>query len=86
MSTKNSIKIKLIYGDYTERTYSMDCPVEPNQDLVTYMKERINAFNTAANTADSTVQQTFISDNGSPTTGVSEAVIETQTEEVIYNG
>ena len=86
MSTKNSIKIKLIYGDYSERTYSMDCPVEPNQDLVTYMKARINAFNAAASSPVSSVAQTFVSEAGAGTTGISEAVIETQTEEVIYNG
>lgn len=81
MST--TMKLKLAYGDATTRNYSI-ADVNPSIDT-TFVKGKIKAFNEQADTTDSAVQKTFISDNGYHVTSIIEAEIITTVEEVIYN-
>lgn len=83
MSSKNEVKVKLGYGDSTTRTYTM--PFNGNINDTAPVKAAITAFNTAASISGSDVKRTFVSDDGSQTTGIVEAQIVVTTEEVLYN-
>lgn len=78
-TTTQTINLKLTYADYTERTYKTKW--QGNTDIAT----RIQAFNAAAANPDSSVSQTFLSENGARPTAITEATTITKTEEEIYH-
>lgn len=79
MTTTNTVALKATYGDFTERNYKINW--NGNTDIA----NKIKAFNTAASDTTSSVAQTFLSENGSPITAITEATTITKTEEVIYS-
>lgn len=81
--TTYKIKLTMSYADYGTRSYTLPVYTAPNS---TNVKSAIAAFNAAANTAESDVAKTFISDYGAAPIGITEAEIDTITEEVIYSG
>lgn len=82
-----TIKLELGYADGDTRSYSIRHPNDNyDSDFISHMKTRIAAFNEAAGTENSAVKKTFISDGGSPTTGIVGAEIVVVSEEVIFNG
>lgn len=85
-TTTNTINVKLTYSDYTDRTYKIPVRGEMSQETYNAAKEQIRAFNTAAANVGSSVKQTFVSVNGQPVTGITDATLVTTEEEVIYNG
>lgn len=74
-----TINLKATYGDFTERTYRIKW--QGNNDIAA----RVKAFNTAAENQDSTVAQTFLSENGARLTSITEATTIVKTEEEIYH-
>lgn len=83
MSQSHSVRLTMKYTDYSERTYNL--PTEYVQQSTT-VKTKIQAFNTAAAIASSDVAKTFLSENGAPVIGITNAEIVTVTEEVVYSG
>lgn len=83
VSVTNSIKLTMLYEDFTERTYSIPVYNTPNP---TSVKENVWAFNDDASISGSDLQKTFISENGLPVMQISTAQIVTVEEEVIYSG
>lgn len=78
-TTTKSINATMTYGDYTTRTYKI--PWQDNTDVV----DKIKAFNTAASTENSSVKQTFLSENGVAVTGITKATTIRRTEEELYH-
>ncbi len=77
--TTRTLRLTMTYGDYTERNYNIKW--QNNADVAT----KVKAFNTAAQSAGSTVAQTFLSENGAAPTAITAATAITKTEEVIYS-
>lgn len=87
MSTvTNTMQVGLIYTDLTERTYKIPYNMDSSAEALGYAKEAIRNFNTAAATAGSEVNQTFLSDDGAPVARVKNATLIVKREDVIYNG
>lgn len=78
-TTTKTVNAKLTYADYTERTYKI--PWKENNDVTA----KIKAFNTAAASPGSSVQQTFLSDNGAAVVAITDATTVIKTEEEIYH-
>lgn len=78
-TTTSTVNLKITYADYTERTYKIRW--NGNSDVTA----KIKAFNTAANTPNSSVQRTFLSENGAAPTAITEATTIIKTEEEIYH-
>lgn len=78
-TTTSTIRLKITYADYTERNYTTAW--QGNTDIAT----RIRAFNTAAADPQSSVSQTFLSENGAGPTAITEATTIVKTEEEIYH-
>lgn len=83
-TTTNSIKIDMTYGDYSTRSYTL-----PMQDMssegISAAKAQIRAINTATQDSLSSVHKTFVSEDGYGLERITDAVIITKTEEVLYN-
>lgn len=77
--TTRTLKLTLTYGDYTERNYNIAW--QNNADVA----QKVKAFNTAAQNSESTVAQTFLSENGAAPTAITAATTIVKTEEVIYS-
>lgn len=83
----NTVNLKATYGDYTERNYKVPFVGYTGEGAMTadQVAAKIHEFNTAAASASSSVQQTFLSENGAPITAITEAVIVTREETQIYH-
>lgn len=77
--TTKTVNAKMSYADYTERTYKI--PWNGNNDVTA----KIKAFNTAAASQSSSVQQTFLSENGAAVVAITDATTVIKTEEEIYH-
>lgn len=87
MSTvTNTMQVGLIYNDLSERTYKIPYNMDSSAEALGYVKEAIRNFNTAAATAGSEVNQTFLSDDGATVARVKNATLIVKREDVIYNG
>lgn len=85
MSTVNKISITFAYSDANKRTYSITLPHQTLDAAVgTYITEKVQALKTAAQTANSNVRKTFVSEEGNPVIDIATASIITTQEEVIY--
>lgn len=82
MATTTTINVELTYTDYSTRTYKIPTPEPPEE--TTAIKTAIRNFNTAAQTENSSVRQTFLSENGNPVASINQATIVTREEEVLY--
>ncbi len=78
-TTTQTIKLTMTYDDYTERSYTTKW--QGNTDIA----NRIKAFNTAAADPQSSVSQTFLSENGAGPTAITDATTIIKTEEEIYH-
>lgn len=85
MATTNTIQLELTYTDYSTRTYKIPLSSYTSEGIAA-AKTAIRNFNTAAGTADSSVQQTFLSEDGANVARISDATVINRTEEVIYGG
>lgn len=85
MATTNTIQLELTYTDYSTRTYKIPLAEYTSEGIAT-AKTAIRNFNTAASTAGSSVQQTFLSEDGAAVARISDATVVNRTEEVIYGG
>lgn len=84
-TTTTTIQVELTYTDYDTRKYNI--PFESyTAEGVSAAKTALRNFNTAAATADSSVQQTFLSDGGAPVARINSATLINRTEEVLYGG
>lgn len=84
MATTNTIQVELTYTDYDTRTYKI--PFQSyTAEGVENAKNKIRAFNTAAATSDSAVQQTFLSNDGARVARISGATLISRNEEVLYS-
>lgn len=85
MATVISAKMKLVYNDATSRTYTFN-GIATNQIL--QIKNRVINLNNNIEAEDATAMNfanTFVSANGSPCKGITDAqIIETE-QEVIYS-
>lgn len=77
--TTKTVNVKMSYADYTERTYKIHW--NDNNDVTA----KIRAFNTAAASPNSSVQQTFLSENGAVVVAITDATTVIKTEEEIYH-
>jgi len=84
-TTETTIQVELMYTDYSTRNYNIPF-AEYTEGGVNAAKTAIRNFNTAAATAGSSVQQTFLSEDGAPVARISDATLINRTEEVIYGG
>lgn len=84
--TTNTMQVGLIYNDLSERTYKIPYNMDSSAEALGYAKEAIRNFNTAAATAGSEVNQTFLSDDGATVARVKNATLIVKREDVIYNG
>lgn len=82
MATTRTVNLTASYEDYTERTYKI--PLQETQSTAT-IKTQIQLFNTAAGTENSSVRQTFLSENGARISAITDAVTVVKTEEEIYH-
>lgn len=78
-TTTQTIKLTMTYDDYTERNYTTTW--QGNTDIA----NRIKAFNAAAADPQSSVSQTFLSENGAGPTAITDATTIIKTEEEIYH-
>lgn len=86
MATTTTINVELTYTDYSTRTYKIPTPEPPvTPEQTEAVKTAIRNFNTAAQTQDSSVQQTFLSENGAPVASINEATVVVREEEVLYS-
>lgn len=85
MSIVNKLSITFAYSDANKRTYSITLPHKTLDATVgTYITEKVQALKTAAQTANSSVRKTFVSEEGNPVIDIATASIITTQEEVIY--
>lgn len=82
-TTKNEVKIKLIYEDGDDRTYKMEIEPENMNTVKARVKEINNQTGTGAQYT-APMKATFVSDTGAPMMKIGAVTIETTTEEVIY--
>lgn len=78
-TTTSTVRVKLTYHDYTERNYNI------KWNGTSDVANKIRAFNTAAADTNSSVYQTFLSENGAGPTAITEATTIVKTEEEIYH-
>lgn len=83
MATTNSVDVTVGYGDYTSRKYSLSWNAETM--TTASIAAAASAFNSAAQTENSSVKQVFLSDGGAPIVGVTKVEAITETTEVIYD-
>ena len=85
MSTvsKSTIKLTAIYTDYEERNINIPNNFAPEDSAS--IKAAISNFNTAAASVGSSVNQTFVSNNGASIARIKAAEVVDTTEEVIYS-
>lgn len=82
-TTKNEVKVKLIYEDGDDRTYKMEIEPENMSTVKARVKEINNQTGTGAQ-YNAPMKATFVSDTGAPMMKIGAVTIETTTEEVIY--
>ena len=83
-TTNTTIQVEMTYTDYDTRTYKI--PFQSyTAEGVEAAKTALRNFNTAAATADSSVQQTFLSDGGARVASINNATLIQRTEDVIYS-
>ncbi len=84
-TTTTEAKIKVVFEDVTDRTYS----IEMNATDVSGVKNRVKEINNGTGTGaqyTAPMKATFVSDTGSPMVKIGAVTIVTKTEDVIFNG
>lgn len=72
------------YDDATTRTYSINIQEKVIQNSLATVKQKLAELRAAAKSEGSSVQKTFVSNNGKKTNNVTQATIVQTYEEVIY--
>ena len=84
-TTTIEAKVKVVFEDVTDRTYS----IEMNAADVSGVKNRVKEINNSTGTGaqyNAPMKATFVSDTGSPMVKIGAVTIVTKTEDVIFNG
>lgn len=83
-TTSDTMQVELTYTDYDTRTYKIPFQNYTAEGIAA-AKTAIRNFNQAAQTENSEVRQTFISNNGASVASINSATLIHRTEDVIYS-